>query len=81
MILASSEMPGERRVSGERVQEQDKGTGWTEVIFACTFLLRTLQKKISPGLGCIGITAAWRLGKQSLKYLVIFQSQSDTQKK
>lgn len=43
VILRPSEMPGERKVSGERVEEQDKGTGWTEVIIACTLLFRTLQ--------------------------------------
>lgn len=68
-------------MSGERVQEQNKVTGWTELIIACTLLFRTLQKKEYPGLGCIGITAAWSFGKQSLKYLAVFESQSGTQKK
>ena len=73
VIVGSSGMPGGRRVSGERVQEQEKGTDWAEAIFAYTLLLRTLQMKILPGLEHIGVNATWSLGKQSLKYLAIFQ--------
>lgn len=32
-------------------------------------------------MSSIGITAAWSFGKQSLKYLAVFESQSGTQKK
>ena len=45
VILGSSGMPGGRRVPGERAQEQEKGTGGAEAIFAYTLLLRTLRWK------------------------------------
>jgi len=42
VILASLAKPGGSSMFGERVQEQEKGTGWAEAIFAYTLLLRTL---------------------------------------
>lgn len=62
-----------KNVSGERVQEQEKGTGWAPAIFAYALLLRTLQLKILPGPEHIGVNTTWSLRKQSLKYLAIFK--------